>query len=325
LDTFVCSSWYYLRYPSNRSEDAPFEEFITRKMLPIDLYCGGAEHSCMHLIYMRFICRALNTLGFVNFKEPSQKLVHQGMILGSNGLKMSKSRDNSASPDELVSTYGSDCLRFYLAFGFNFQDGGPWQNDGIVHAQKFLEKVDRIIGRVQNYKVQQNGKANATENDEEMRFAVHSALFQATQDFEDFKFNTAIARIMELTRSFSQYLNSDMPDCELMDEVGRSIVQLLAPVAPHQAEEWWRMLGHETSIFHSHFPKPEAAYVSYPVVQIGIMINGKRRGECTVSRGCQEEEAVTAATAHSNIQRYISQAEVRKIIFVQDRMINFII
>ena len=202
LDTFVCSSWYYLRYPDAFNKEKPFSKEVVDKMLPVDVYIGGVEHACMHLLYARFFTKALRDLGYLSFDEPFKRLIHQGMILDPKGQKMSKSKGNTVSPDEFIEKYGSDVLRAYLMFGFNYEDGGPWSDDGIKAIDKFLGRVYRLV---ENY----DGNENK-ENFEDIDYVLNNTIKNIKADIENFQMNTSIARIMEYVNILTKKSNEGL-------------------------------------------------------------------------------------------------------------------
>ena len=234
LDTFVCSSWYYLRYPDAHNDKQAFDPEIINKMLPVDKYIGGAEHACMHLLYARFFTKALRDLGYLKFDEPFTSLVHQGTILGPDGFKMSKSRGNVVSPDDYVSKYGSDAFRFYLMFGFSYTEGGPWNSSGIESIVKFLERTERLVLKIKDMPSKSKPVGAA---EKELLFTLNNTIKRVTEDMETFSFNTAIARIMELVNAMYKYDNEADKDTSLMKDCADKLVLMLAPLVPHIAEE----------------------------------------------------------------------------------------
>ncbi|MDR0856466.1 MAG: leucine--tRNA ligase, partial [Clostridiales bacterium] len=204
MDGFVCSSWYFLRYADNKNAAAAFDKDVIDKMLPVDVYVGGAEHACMHLLYARFFTKVLRDLGYLSFSEPFTRLVHQGMILGADGQKMSKSRGNVANPDEYTSQFGSDALRLYLAFGFSYMEGGPWNDDGIRSIVKFLDRVERVAERLLA-RDPYTATTRYGAEERELDFVRNTAIAAVARDIEAFSFNTAVARIMELLNAVTKY------------------------------------------------------------------------------------------------------------------------
>ena len=251
LDTFVDSSWYFLRYPDNKNDKEPFNKDWINKMLPVDKYVGGAEHAAMHLLYARFITKALRDMGYLNFDEPFLSLTHQGVILGSDGQKMSKSRGNTVLPDEYINKYGSDVFRMYLAFGFSYVEGGPWSDDGIKAMDRFVGRVERMVEKFVAEKGQ-DSDSNIGADEKELNFVRHSAIKNVTEDTEIFQFNTAMARIMELVNAIYKYDSLSRKNRGLMEDTINDCLKLLSPFAPHFAEEMWEMMGHTTSIFNEN-------------------------------------------------------------------------
>ena len=211
LDTFVCSSWYQLRYPNPHDNTQAFDKEKINKMCPVDVYVGGKEHAAMHLIYSRFMTKALRDMGYLNFDEPFKKLVHQGLILGPDGNKMSKSKGNTVSPDEYIDKYGADVFRMYLMFSFDFSKGGPWSDKGVESMSKYFEKIEKIVTRqasiLQSSKIPQ--QYEMTEKERELLRAKSQTIKSMSTDIENFKFNTSIARSMELLNSINKYTNDN--------------------------------------------------------------------------------------------------------------------
>jgi leucyl-tRNA synthetase len=327
LDTFVCSSWYYLRFPSANRQDVPFDKDITAKMLPVDKYVGGPEHACMHLLYARFICMVMKDLGYVNFEEPFLSLTHQGMVLGPDHQKMSKSKGNSVSPDNYVEDFGSDTLRLYLCFGFNYIDGGPWDDGGMKAVRKFFERLERLFGE---FAAEKNSKKTAkTEygpDEKQLLYVFHNAIKCATADTERFQFNTSVARYMELYNAITAYQKdcSD-PDEGFLRQILSSFIILLSPFLPHYCEEWWEAFGNSESVFLQKWPEYEERYLQLDEITMAVMVNGKLRAQISVPAESTEEEVFIIAAANSKIQKYLGEGTLRKRIFVPGKLINLII
>lgn len=226
MDTFVCSSWYYLRYPDSKNDKEAFNKEIIDKMLPVDKYIGGQEHACMHLLYARFFTKAFHDMGYISFDEPFKSLVHQGIILGPDGERMSKSKGNVVSPDEFIKKYGSDVFRMYLGFGFNYVEGGPWNDDGIKAVSKFLDRVERLIN---NIAALEGGNGTKDKN---IEYRINYAVKCVDKDIPAFSFNTAIARLMETVNDIYKYMDGN-PDGVYIKEVAKKFLILIAPFAPH--------------------------------------------------------------------------------------------
>lgn len=311
LDTFVCSSWYYLRYPNAKRADVAFDPEWTDKMLPVDTYVGGAEHACMHLLYSRFITKALRDMGYLHFDEPFLKLVHQGVILGPDGKRMSKTRGNIINPDDYVSVYGSDVFKMYLCFAFSYTEGGPFSKDGIPAVAKYLDRVERIVLKAaggRNVKPADGKKAAALEYD------VNYAAKCCAADIGNFSFNTAVARLMELTNSMYKY---DAADSALLG-AAETLVKLMAPMVPHIAEELWEALGHKTSVLREKYPECDESKLVRAEVEIPVQLLGKLKGTVMLAPDASEEEASAAALA------LLGLTGAKKIIYKAGRIINVI-
>ena len=329
LDTFVCSSWYFLRFPNVGNDEIGFEPALTNKILPVDTYVGGAEHSCMHLLYARFMTKALRDLGQINFSEPFPRLIHQGLVLGEDGNKMSKSKGNSVSPDPYVEKYGADILRLYLCFGFNYVDGGPWEDGGFVAVTRFLEKVERLIGQTADLLKfgQEFSPKELSKDDKKLLFVFHNSCKGVTQDTERFMFNTSIARLMELYNGVTDYLKK-VPEDQVNQGVLRQVlidfVKLLAPFAPHRTEELWEGLGYKESLFKASWPEWKSEYLVLDQVKLGVMVNGKFRDEIEVAKDAGESDVEGVALESQKVQRALEGKNIVKKIFVPGKMFNFV-
>ena len=308
LDTFVCSSWYFLRYPDNLNDKAPFEKEIVNKMLPVDKYVGGIEHACMHLLYARFFVKALRDMGYLNFDEPFKSLVHQGTILGPDGEKMSKSKGNTVSPDEYVEEYGSDVLRGYLMFGFNYVDGGPWTDDGIKSINKFYNRIVKLVENIDEEE----------KEFPELEVSMHKTIKAVRTDIEKFQFNTCISRIMEYTNALSKY-----------DKIPRKYIEtlilLLAPFAPHITEELWESIGNAYSVYNQSYPEYDEEKTKDESKTIGIQVNGKLRGEITVTESDTEASVKEKVLSEENIKKYTDEKEIVKFIYIPNKIVSIIV
>ena len=325
LDTFVCSSWYYLRYPDAKNAEEPFDPEIINKMLPVDKYVGGAEHACMHLLYARFITKALRDMGYLNFDEPFKSLVHQGVILGTDGNRMSKSRGNVIAPDPYVEQYGADVLRLYLMFGFSYTEGGPWDDNGIKAITKFLDRVERLTAKIVGLKNNKNSEISANEKD--LLFALNYAIKAVDKDMESFSFNTAIARLMELLNAFTKYdqLDQSTMNVQLYKSSFAKFIQLLAPCAPHFAEEIWEMLGNKNSVFLSSYPVCEEKYLVKDEIEIAVQINSKMRGKITIKNNAGKDDIMATIMSDDKLSAEIKDKEIKKFIIVPNRLVNIIL
>lgn len=322
LDTFVCSSWYFLRYPDAHNTEKAFDSELINKMLPVDKYIGGAEHACMHLLYARFFTKALRDLGYLNFDEPFKSLVHQGTILGTDGMKMSKSRGNVVSPDDSVSRVGADAFRLYLMFGFSYVEGGPWNDNGIDSIVKFMDRVERIVNKIYGYP---NGKTEFTREEKELNFLRHSTIKRVTDDMEVFSFNTAIARIMELVNGLVKYDQLNEKNVELMRETASDLIGLLAPLAPHFAEELNENIGNKKSIFNMPYPKYDESALVKDSYELAVQVNSKVRSKIEVPSDSDDKAIAEIAMNNDAIKPFIDGKTVVKTIVIPKRLVNIVV
>lgn len=318
LDTFVCSSWYFLRYPDAHNADKPFDSEWINKMLPVDKYIGGAEHACMHLLYARFFTKALRDMGYLNFDEPFLSLVHQGTILGPDGNKMSKSKGNVVSPDDSIAKYGADIFRVYLMFGFNYVEGGPWNDNGLESISRFFDRVERIVKKCYevNFANAPLGKA-----EKELNRVHHNTIKCVTNDLGSFSFNTAVARLMEFVNAMYNYEANTAQKNAIYKDCAKDLVLLLAPFAPHFCEELWEMLGQKYSVFNQSYPTFDPAAMVLDEVELAVQINSKMRAKVTVATSASREEIEKAALEAVKDQL---AAAPKKVIVVPGRLVNII-
>ncbi|NEU03761.1 MULTISPECIES: leucine--tRNA ligase [Clostridium] len=325
LDTFVCSSFYYLRYTDNKNGEICFDSERANKMLPVDKYVGGPEHACMHLLYARFITKALRDMGYVNFDEPFKSLTHQGLILGPDGLKMSKSKGNTISPDDYIKEFGADVFRMYLMFGFGYTEGGAWSDDGIKSIGKFIERVERIIEHsIAELRNKDNNKDVIESDEKELNYWRHFAIKNVTEDGDKMQFNTAIARMMEFTNALSKYLNVKVKNVNFLKEALVDYIKLLAPFAPHFAEEQWEALGMSFSVFNEKWPEFDANALIKDEVEIAIQINGKIKAKINIPTNLDEEGIKEASLNNEIIKENIEGKTVRKVIVIKGRLVNIV-
>jgi leucyl-tRNA synthetase len=322
LDTFVCSSWYFLRYADPHNDKEAFNKDIINKMLPVDKYIGGAEHACMHLLYARFFTKALRDMGYLDFSEPFKSLVHQGTILGPDGNRMSKSRGNVVSPDSYISEYGSDAFRMYLMFGFSYIEGGPWNADGIKAVSRFMDRVERIVLKASDNK----SKGAYGTAEKELDYVRHNTIDKVTQDMENFSFNTAIARIMEFVNALYKYdneageINSEM----FMDAVS-DLILLLAPITPHFAEELNEIIGGGYSVFNKRYPIADKSKMVLEQVEIVVQINSRNRIKINVSSSLSREELIKVALSDANVIKLLEGKSPKKVIAIPGKLVNLVI
>jgi len=323
MDTFVCSSWYFLRFLTPHLNDRAFDTTIADRWLPVDQYVGGAEHAVMHLLYARFFTKALYDFGLIHFDEPFQRLVHQGTITNKSA-KMSKSRGNVVNPDPFIEKFGADTFRMYMMFMGAYEEGGDWSDEGIVGIHRFLRRVWRIVLQIDENKP---GAAS------DPRFAktlqqMHHAIKFSTIDLERFHFNTAISRIMELVNEVSLYMQ-DVPaveqDRELKQIVSPTLLRLMAPLAPHFAEELWQLTGHEYSIFDQSWPTYDEAMLMCDKVQLGVQINGKIRGQVEVATDTDDAAIIASAIKDEKIKSYIEGKEIVKSFVIKNKLVSLVV
>lgn len=323
LDTFVCSSWYYLRYPDAHNEKQPFSQEIVDKMLPVDVYVGGAEHACMHLLYARFITKALRDMGYLRFDEPFRRLVHQGVILGPDGNRMSKSKGNVVSPDAYVEEYGSDVFRLYLMFGFSYTEGGPWNDDGIKSIARFLDRVERLVKKAAESEDGKSGEKTAAEK--ELDYAKNYAAKNITRDMEAFSFNTSVARLMEYVNALQKYETAATYDAKFFKACVNDFIVMLAPFTPHFAEELWEMTGHKTSVFDERYPVADESALVRDETEYAVQINSKIKAKMMIAKNLTNEEIQSAVCADPQIAPLLEGKTVKKCIVVPNRLVNLIV
>lgn len=319
MDTFMCSSWYMFRYPDSHNGEKAFDSDYINQMLPVDKYVGGAEHSCMHLIYARFITKVLRDSGYLNFGEPFKSLVHQGIILGTDGQKMSKSRGNTVSPDEYISKYGSDVFRTYLMFGFNYLEGGPWSDKGIMAIKKYYDKMDDIFEKF--LQIEQYADLNGDE-EKELEALVNVTISKVTKGLDEFQFNTSVAKMMELWNGIKRYMESGR-NSSILKTVVEKAIKLMAPEAPHFAEYYWQKLGHNTSIFKENWPVVDEEIMKNLNVEIPVQINSKNIEVIKVPKGSSKEYIMDIVNEQINAR--LNGKKIMKVIYIQDRIINYVV
>lgn len=322
LDTFVCSSWYYLRYADPHNDKEAFNRDKIDKMLPVDKYIGGAEHACMHLLYARFFTKALRDMGYLDFDEPFKSLVHQGTILGPDGNKMSKSHGNVISPDTMVDKYGADAFRVYLMFGFSYVEGGPWNDNGLESIQRFMDRVERLVCHSKTFAY--NDKAY-TSAEKDIDYKLNYTVKSVTTDIEAFAFNTALARIMELTNALIEYENKVADKNIMFKNAVSELVKILAPFAPHFTEELWEILGNKTSVFNESYPVVNEKALVLDEYELAVQINSKIRGKIVVPNSMDKKAIEEIALKSDVVIKALDGKTPKKTIVIPKRLINFVI
>ena len=325
LDTFVCSSWYYLRHPDAKNENMPFDPAIINKMLPVDKYVGGAEHACMHLLYARFVTKALHDIGYLNFDEPFTSLVHQGVILGPDGTRMSKSKGNVVSPDDYIENYGSDVFRLYLMFGFSYTEGGPWDDQGIKAIAKFVNRIETLAEKIVGYKTEKYKETDFKSDEKELLYNVNNYIKQIDRDMNNFSFNTVVARLMEYLNAMQKYDACENKIAGLLKETFAKFIQVLAPCAPHISEEFWQQLGNKKSVFLSDYPVCDESKLVKDEVEYALQINSKIKMKIMVPTNLTKEETDAFVRNNPDVIKLIDGNDIKKIIIVPARLINIIV
>ncbi len=323
LDTFVCSSWYQLRYPDAQNDKEAFNRETVDKMAPIDVYVGGKEHAAMHLIYSRFMTKAMRDLGYLDFDEPFKKLIHQGMILGPDGNKMSKSKGNTVSPDTYIDKYGADIFRMYLMFGFDYRKGGPWDDKGIEAMTKYFTRIESLVEKVKDMKKSGNKEMGNAEKD--LLRIMNQTIKLMTRDIEAFQFNTAIAKSMELLNAINAYLNEQKINVDIVIDITEIFIKLLAPLAPHFAEEQWHELGKTTFVYNEEWPKVNEQELKGGTIQIPVQINGKLKTCVPVEAEMNPQEMLKIIKKDEKVLKILEENDVKKEIYVPGKILNIVI
>ncbi len=359
MDTFIDSSWYWFRYLSPNKDNGPFDKDLAKKWMPVEQYTGGIEHAILHLLYARFFTKVMRDLGLTNVSEPFSKLRNQGIILGEDNEKMSKSRGNVVNPDDLVAEYGADAVRAYLMFIGPWDQGGPWNPRGIEGIVRFLNRSWHIIldeakeeldekviaqnkGFFKRLWRQTRTKNNKKENQEtfaaqdpeqlqkeeeslkELNYATHNAIKEISEDLENFQFNTAIAELMTLLNVMQKVKNSSIIKTDQWQEACKMMVTMLAPFTPHIAEELWQRIGHKTSVHLQKWPEYDVDALIKDTINIVVQINGKVRSQIVVASNATQEQILEVAKSDENVVKYIEGKEVKREVFVPNKLVNIV-
>jgi len=309
------SCWYFLRFVDPQNNDKPWDKDKESYWMPVDLYIGGQEHAVLHLLYARFWHHVLYDLGYVSTKEPFKKLVNQGMILGEDGVKMSKSRGNVINPDEIIDKYGADSLRLFYMFLGPLEKAKPWSTSGIQGSNRFIRRVWSML-------MENDGnlstKISDVESDEDLTRLIHQTIKKVTNDIEALRFNTAISQMMILVNEIKEL--DAYPKT-----VVESLVLLLSPFTPHMCEELWEKLGHNDTLAYCNWPEYNEELVKENLITIAVQINGKRRAEIEVTPGINEESALALALEHDNVKKYVDGNKIKKTVLVKDRLLSIVL
>ncbi|WP_085022367.1 leucine--tRNA ligase [Anaerovibrio sp. JC8] len=328
MDTFICSSWYYLRYTDPKNDQKPFDTDKVNYWAPVDQYIGGIEHAILHLLYSRFVTKVLRDEGLVDFAEPFSNLLTQGMVL-KDGSKMSKSKGNVVSPEEIIGEYGADTARLFIMFAAPVERDLDWSDEGVAGSFRFLNRVWRIISQFED-KIKSAAddydKSVLTDDEKELRRVLHATIKKVTEDIRDrFMFNTAISSIMELVNEFYKFQNSEAVNAGLVREVSLNLIKMLAPFAPHMTEELWSELIGDSSVHAQKWPECDEAATVKSEVEIVLQINGKVRDRIMIATGISREEMEAAAKNNSRVQELTEGKTIVKMICVPDKLVNVVV
>ena len=325
MDTFVDSSWYYMRYADNKNEEAPFDADVVNNWLPVDQYIGGVEHAILHLLYARWFTKAFNKLGWTNHVEPFKNLLTQGMVL-MDGSKMSKSKGNTVSPVELVENYGADTARLFILFATPPERDLEWSEQGVEGCFKFLNRVYRLVDELAPVTKLDHEFGNLTKADKDMRAKTNNTLKKVTEDLNDrFGFNTAIAALMELINDLYKYKELDDRNDAVIKEAIEAVVVILAPFAPHLGEELWLMIGKEASVFDIAWPEYDKSAIQLDEVEIIVQVNGKVRNKINAPVGIDQEAMKDLALNDEKIKEFIEDKNVVKVIAIPSKLVNIVV
>lgn len=329
MDTFLCSSWYYLRYTDAHNDKMPFDKELNNYWGPVDQYIGGIEHAILHLLYSRFFVKVLRDAGLVDYDEPFSNLLTQGMVI-KDGAKMSKSLGNVVSPEEILSKYGADTARLFILFAAPPERELEWSDQGVEGSFRFLNRIWRIVQAfeaVLAQKVTEYDHSNLNDADKDLRRVLHSSIKKVTNDIETrFNFNTAISTMMELVNALYAYKEAAKePNAGLIYEAISDLIKMMSPFVPHITEELWRgAIDANSSVHEQSWPECDEEALKVDNVEIVLQVNGKVRGRLTVPAEATKEELEKIAMADANVQAHIGDATVRKVICVPGRLVNIV-
>lgn len=315
---FACSSWYFLRFTSPDTVQGPFDPEAMRYWMPVDLYVGGAEHAVLHLLYARFWVKVMADEGLLPFREPFPQLINQGQLMGPDGMRMSKSRGNVVIPDTVVASYGADALRIYEMFMAPFEYDVNWTTDGINGAWRFLKRVWNL------YEKSYTTSINALERDPELEKELHKTVQKVTERILGFSFNTMVAALMEFFNILSERFRIDKWQTSSFHESLNTFLILLAPSAPHIAEELWHLTGNKESIHLQGWPKWDADIVVDDMVTIVVQIDGKIRDTIEVLPEISIEELQPLVISRTKVKQHIADKTIKRIVFIQDKIFNIV-
>ncbi|MGC9125031.1 MAG: class I tRNA ligase family protein, partial [Caldisericaceae bacterium] len=320
-DGFACSSWYFLRYADPKNDEAPFEKDKIDYWLPVDLYIGGAEHAVMHLLYARFYTKVMHDAGLIDFDEPFKKLLNQGMILGADHQKMSKSRGNVVNPDDVVRDYGTDTLRAYMLFIGPLESDAPWSTEGINGVYRFVRRMWNLFVSCAN-----NNPSEISELEKDIEIQTDKMVQHITNQIENFKFNTMVSSFMEWL-NYLQKMRDENPNIDKTKTYRKSLetfIKMIAPAMPFVSEELWHRFGHNTSVHTENWPKAMGLFKEENLI-IPVQVNGKLRERIEVPVDSSEDYVVGIAKDSSKIKSLNIDFDKAKFIFVKNRLLNIVI
>jgi leucyl-tRNA synthetase len=322
MDTFIDSSWYYLRYADPHNSEQAWSQEAMQRWLPVDQYIGGVEHAILHLLYSRFFTKALRDMGHLTFSEPFKRLFHQGMVLGSDGQKMSKSRGNVEAPDIYADKYGADTVRCYMMFIGPFEAGGSFKAENLEGVWRFLNRAWNLVNDAWFDGTTSTEPSTESKAIERLR---HKTIKRVTDDLGNFHFNTALAALMEFNNVLIKQHNTTVARSEAYRQALETLLQLLAPLAPHITEELWHQTGHMSSIHTTNWPDYDEALIKDENFTLVIQVNGKVRERIEVPADLSEGEIKTIALTNLRVISFIGESTIQKVIYIPGRLVNIVV
>lgn len=325
MDTFVDSSWYFMRYIDNKNEDMPFGSELVNNWMPVDQYIGGVEHAILHLLYARWFTKAFKKMGWTTHEEPFKNLLTQGMVL-MDGSKMSKSKGNTISPMEIIEQYGADTARLFILFAAPPERDLDWSDAGVEGCYKFINRVYRLVDELSYLAKKDIEFGKLSKTDKEMRAKTNSTMKKVTEDLSvKFGFNTAIAALMELVNDLYKYKELDLRNEAVLKEALEAIVVIIAPFTPHLGEELWTMIGKEGSVFDISWPKYDESSLELDEIEVVVQVNGKVRNKIMVATGINADEMKSIALEDEKVKEFIDGKEIVKVIAIPSKLVNIVV
>lgn len=325
MDTFIDSSWYFLRYIDPKNDNAPFDKALAEKWMSVDQYIGGVEHAILHLLYSRFFVKVFKDLGMIDFDEPFNNLLTQGMVL-KDGAKMSKSKGNVVSPIEIIEKYGADTARLFVLFAAPPERDLDWSEQGVEGCFRFINRVFRLVDELKEFVNADVNLDNLSKEDKNVRYAIHSTIKKVTEDMSGrFSFNTAISALMELINEMYKYKEIENRNLYILKEGIETIITILAPFTPHVAEELWSIIGKKGSISDLTWPSVDESALIKDEIEVVVQINGKVRGKLTLSSNVSKEEMENVALEDEKIKELTSGKTIVKIVGVPKKLVNIVV